>query len=248
VNSQRYRVLVIDDEDATLTMFRLFLTAYGYDVAVAENGRIGIELVRTLKPDIVFTDLKMPEMDGFEVLKVIKKTAPKTEVIVITGHGDMDLVIQALNLDATDFINKPIRRTSLDAALQRAVERLQYPSADAANLSVRCEKPISRITIEGTLGRRDREGLTRSFHQAREAGASGVVVNFARNAAFNGDGISELISCFAASRREGLTVAVAGLSENFRDILKMVGLARFASLYETEAQALAALENLNSQP
>ena len=244
MNSQRYRVLVIDDEDATLTMFRLFLTAYGYDVAVAENGRVGIELVDTLKPDIVFTDLKMPEMDGFEVLKAIKKTAPKTEVIVITGHGDMDLVIQALNLAATDFINKPIRRTSLDAALQRAVERLQHPSAEAANLSFCCEKPISRITIEGTLGRRDGARFAQYFRQAREAGASGVLVYFARNAAFNGDGISELISCFAAGRREGVFVAVAGLSENFREILKMVGLTRFASLYETEARALAALENL----
>ena len=89
-------VLVIDDETATLTMFRLFLNAYGYSVMTAENGETGLELLREHHPGIVFTDLKMPGMDGFEVLKQIKKTAPETEVIVITGHGDMDQVVRAL--------------------------------------------------------------------------------------------------------------------------------------------------------
>jgi len=241
---RRYSVLVIDDEDATLTMFRLFLTAYGYDVNVAENGRIGVELVRTLKPDIVFTDLKMPEMDGFEVLKQIKKTAPGTEVIVITGHGDMDLVIQALNLDVTDFINKPIRRTSLDAALQRAEARLKNPAAASATLSIQCRKPISRITIEGTLGRRDRDRFADCCRQAHEVGARSILICFAGNAAFNGDGIAELISCFAGIREKGILIAVVGLSENFRDIFEMVGITRFATLYETEAQALTAMGDL----
>ena len=77
-------VLVIDDETATLTMFRLFLNAYGYTVMIAEDGNTGLGLVREHRPDIVFTDLKMPGTDGFEVLKQIKKMAPRTEVIVIT--------------------------------------------------------------------------------------------------------------------------------------------------------------------
>ena len=87
--------LVIDDETATLTMFRLFLNAYGYSVITADSGETGLEMVREHHPGIVFTDLKMPGMDGFEVLRQIKKTAPATEVIVITGHGDMDQVVRA---------------------------------------------------------------------------------------------------------------------------------------------------------
>ena len=79
-------VLVIDDEAATLTMFRLFLNAYGYSVLTAENGETGLRLVREHHPGIVFTDLKIPGMDGFEVLRQVKKTAPETEVLVITGH------------------------------------------------------------------------------------------------------------------------------------------------------------------
>jgi DNA-binding NtrC family response regulator len=117
-------VLVIDDESATLTMFRLFVNAYGYTVLTAENGETGRQLVRDRHPDIVFTDLKMPGMDGFEVLKQIKKRSPRIEVIVITGHGDMDHVVRALNLEATDFINKPIGRSALDAALKRAEAHL----------------------------------------------------------------------------------------------------------------------------
>ena len=242
MDTQRRRVLVIDDEEATLTMFRLFLTAYGYEVDVAANGRDGIAMVHSRRPEIVFTDLKMPEVDGFAVLREIKKTAPRTEGIVITGHGDMDLAIQALNLEATDFINKPIGRTALDAALQRAENRLRHPAA-AGKLDVRCETPIGRIDVHGTLGRGQREDFARSFHRCREAGARGILVHFVPNAAFDGNGISELISCLAAGRREGVAVAVSGLSENFREILKMVGLTRFASLYETD-QALADMRAL----
>jgi len=104
------KILVIDDEKATLKMFRLFLDVYGFDIFTAESGEEGLDVFDKEKPDIVLTDIKMPGMDGIEVLQQIKKRSPATEVIVITGHGDMDLAIQALNLDAADFINKPIQR------------------------------------------------------------------------------------------------------------------------------------------
>ena len=92
----------------------------------------------------------MPKMDGFQVLKEIKRMAPETEVIVITGHGDMDLIVQALNLDATDFINKPIKRTALDAALRRATERLQRPLPETGTIAFVLDKGVGRIRIEGT--------------------------------------------------------------------------------------------------
>jgi YesN/AraC family two-component response regulator len=119
------KILVIDDEKPTLSMFRLFLSAYGYMVFTAENGAQGLEIFKKERPPIVLTDIKMPGMDGLTVLKQIKEINPKTEVIVITGHGDTDLAKQALDLDAVDFINKPIKRENLDAALKRAEERLQ---------------------------------------------------------------------------------------------------------------------------
>ena len=118
------KILVIDDEKPTLTMFRLFLGAYGYEVLTAENGAEGLEIFKKERPSIVLTDIKMPGIDGLLVLQQIKQIDKKTEVIVITGHGDTDLAKQALTLDAVDFINKPIKKEALDAALKRAQKRL----------------------------------------------------------------------------------------------------------------------------
>ncbi len=118
------KILVIDDEKATLSMFRLFLDAYGYSVYTAENGAEGLEIFRKEKPAIVLTDIKMPGIDGLAVLQQIKEIAPKTAVIVITGHGDTDLAEQAAVLNAVDIIHKPIKKEALDAALEKAREKL----------------------------------------------------------------------------------------------------------------------------
>ena len=125
------KILVIDDEEPTLSMFRLFLGAYGYQVFTAANGSEGIELFKKERPSIVLTDIKMPGMDGLTVLKQIKNIDPKTEVIVITGHGDMELAKQALDSDAVGFINKPIKKEALDQALNKARERLNLQTKNS---------------------------------------------------------------------------------------------------------------------
>jgi CheY-like chemotaxis protein/anti-anti-sigma regulatory factor len=241
-DSSAYKILVIDDEAATLTMFRLFLTAYGFQVWVAEDGEAGLALARRHRPDIVFTDLKMPTMDGFEVLKEIKHMAPDTEVIVITGHGDMDLIVQALNLDATDFINKPISRTALEAALRRATERLQQPVPDTGRIDFAVDgQGVGRFRIYGTLRRQNREQLVNGCRQARALNPAAVLFQFMDNAAVDGPGIAELINCLSAIRKNNQRVAVMGLSENFKVIFETVGVARFAALCDTEQEALAAI-------
>ncbi len=106
-------------------MFQLFLEAYGFEVLTAEKGEEGIEVFKAEHPSIVFTDIKMPGIDGFEVLKRIKALSPESVVIVITGHGDKDLAKRALDLKATDFIYKPVQKEALDAALLRAEKALK---------------------------------------------------------------------------------------------------------------------------
>ena len=118
------KILVIDDEKATLSMFRLFLEAYGYQVLTAENGTDGLDIFAREKPAIVITDIKMPGLNGLAVLQRIKDIDSNAGVIVITGHGDADLAQQALECDAVDFIPKPIKKDALDAALKKACERL----------------------------------------------------------------------------------------------------------------------------
>lgn len=235
------KVLVIDDEPATLTMFRLYLTAYGYEVLAAENGEAGVELVKSHQPDIVFTDLKMPGMDGFEVLKQVKSVAPKTEVIVITGHGDMDLVVQALNLDATDFINKPIKRSALEGALRRASERLKHPLPVTGTVSCSRDENMARIRIEGTLRRENRDQLIQCCQKVLKQADAAVLFQFMDNAAVDGSGIADLIKCLSMIRKNNQNAAVLGLSENFKVIFEMVGIARFAALYDSEEEALASL-------
>ena len=102
------KALVIDDEQPTLFMFNIFLDAYGYEVLTAENAAEGIELFKKERPSIVFTDIKMPGMDGLNALKKLKSIDPEVQVIVMTGHGDEGLRKQAMELKATAFINKPI--------------------------------------------------------------------------------------------------------------------------------------------
>jgi len=122
------KVLIIDDEKPTLAMFELFLEAYGFEVLTAENGEEGIMVFEKENPSIVFTDIKMPGIDGFEVLERIKTISPGAVVIVITGHGDKELAKKALDLKATDFIYKPVRKEALDAALLRAEKALKNVS------------------------------------------------------------------------------------------------------------------------
>lgn len=234
-------VLVIDDEIATLTMFRLFLNAYGYSVMTAENGETGLRLVRDHHPAIVFTDLKMPGMDGFEVLKQIKKTEPETEVIVITGHGDMDHVIRALNLDATDFINKPIGRNALNAALRRAEARLYSDRRDTVPIQMEICAGVGIVSIHGTLSGGQKESFTAALQRALDSGAKGLVISFGPYSAVNGTGIALLTRLLAEARAAGTPVCIAGLSENFKTIFDMVGITRVAPCVDTVQSAISAI-------
>lgn len=118
------KILIIDDEESIVNLLSLSLKSDGHDVAVAYNGDDAVKVFQWESPDIVLTDLMMPGIDGIEVLKKIKEINPDAEIIIITGHGDMDSAIEALKFGASDFINKPIRDDALSVALDRAKEKI----------------------------------------------------------------------------------------------------------------------------
>lgn len=117
-------LLVIDDEESARELLKISLEADGYDVLTAEDGPSGLQAFAENYPPIVLTDLKMPGMDGIEVLRRIKELNRDAEVIVITGHGEMNLAIQALQLEASDFVTKPISDQALALALRRARDKI----------------------------------------------------------------------------------------------------------------------------
>ena len=123
-SDQEKNILLVDDEADIRDVLGISLSDIGYKVHAVENGEEAILLFRKINPAIVLTDIKMPGMDGIELLRKIKRENPDTEVIMITGHGDMNLAIKSLKYEATDFITKPINVDALEIALKRANERI----------------------------------------------------------------------------------------------------------------------------
>jgi signal transduction histidine kinase len=117
-------ILLVDDEEGIRKVLSILLADMGYQVHTAATGAEALRTFEKLRPSMVLTDIKMPEMDGIELLRKLKQISPETEVIMITGHGDMDLAIKSVKYEATDFVTKPINDEVLEIALKRAHERI----------------------------------------------------------------------------------------------------------------------------
>jgi len=122
-NIDNWKIVLIDDEKDIRDVITFTLEDAGYTVTTAADGQKGLNLCREISPQIVITDIRMPKMDGIQVLESLKRTDPEIEVIVITAFGDLDITIQALQLDASDFVTKPINDEALHMALKRAKHR-----------------------------------------------------------------------------------------------------------------------------
>lgn len=118
-----WKIVLVDDEADIREVMAIALQDAGYEVHTASDGKAGIRLCETIAPQIVITDIRMPGMTGIQVLEELKKQNPDIEVIVFSAFGEMDLAIRALQLDASDFITKPVNDDALHMALKRARER-----------------------------------------------------------------------------------------------------------------------------
>ncbi len=118
-------ILLVDDEPDLREVLDISLSDSGYTVLTAENGVQALNILKDADIPVVITDIKMPGVDGIELLRQIKGKNPETEVIMLTGHGDLELAIKSLKHEATDFITKPINDDALEMALERAFEKIQ---------------------------------------------------------------------------------------------------------------------------
>ena len=109
------KILVIDDEDIVRLSCSRTLTPEGYDLRMAKNGEEGLKMLEEDSFDLVLTDLKMPNMDGIEVLANIKKRWPSIDVVIVTGYQTVETAVKAIKLGAFDYIEKPFTPDALIA-------------------------------------------------------------------------------------------------------------------------------------
>lgn len=163
-----WSILAIDDEEDVRDVIQLALEDAGYTVHTAPEGKSGLRICDEIRPQIVITDIRMPGMNGLEVLEAVKLRYPQIEVIVATAFGEMELAIRALQLDASDFINKPIHVAALHTALDRAKHRyttrkeladytalLEKESAETSRELIRTfqfQKNLIENSMDGILG------------------------------------------------------------------------------------------------
>ena len=118
-------ILLIDDEESVLEGIGEFLEDEGYRVFKASDGSTGLEVFRSVKPDLVMTDLRMPGMSGIELISEIRKLKESTPIIVFTGYGSLDTAIDAIHLRVFDFVTKPVDLDALKDILDRARRNLK---------------------------------------------------------------------------------------------------------------------------
>ncbi len=119
-----HAILLVDDEEDIRDVLNVSLIDAGYRVFTAENGKTALDLFHRHHPPVVVSDIKMPGMDGIELLRRIKLESPDTEFIMITGHGDMELAVVSFKDQAADFITKPINIDVLEIALKKVFDKI----------------------------------------------------------------------------------------------------------------------------
>jgi len=128
-------VHLIDDDDAVRQSLAFMLTASGYAVRVYESAKMLLDAVPTLQPGCIVTDVRMPDIDGLELQRRLKAMDVAIPVIVITGHGDVPLAVQAMKGGAVDFIEKPFSDEALLGAIRVAVGRHAQDTARGVEIA-----------------------------------------------------------------------------------------------------------------
>lgn len=117
------KILVIDDEEIIRKTMKKLLELDDYEIFTAENGPKGLDIFRAEGPEVAVVDIKMPGMDGIEVLKTIRAESETTQVILVTGHGGVDTAIQALREGAFGYLQKPVEYDELEIEIRKALEK-----------------------------------------------------------------------------------------------------------------------------
>ena len=124
------KILVVDDEEGARELFNTILTDEGYEVTLANDGQDALSCMRGNTYDLVVTDIKMPGMDGLQLLQEIRKAGSQADVIMVTAYGEVESYLKAMSLGAAEYINKPIRIKELKRIVHKVLaERKARPGS-----------------------------------------------------------------------------------------------------------------------
>jgi DNA-binding NtrC family response regulator len=126
-------VLIVDDEEMMRNLLNKILSREGYKIRSAEDGVAALEVLKEERVDIIISDMKMPRLNGFELLKIVKNEYPKIGVIIMTAYGDTYTVKDALLLGADEYITKPFKSYEISLVVERAYWRILSASSQASN-------------------------------------------------------------------------------------------------------------------
>jgi two-component system response regulator FlrC len=149
MSEQTHKILIVDDEQNMRVALFEALSRNGHEVAVAENGQMALEMIARHPPDLVVTDIKMPEMDGLELLRRVKALRPELPVVIMTGFATVDTAVEAMKQGAFDYLLKPFPVEVIEETVarvfalgRRLVQSLSPPEPQKTGETPGLQKPI----------------------------------------------------------------------------------------------------------
>lgn len=148
IEQQKLNVLLVDDEIRITELLAYALRKEPYEITTALSGRLALELMANQQIDILVTDIRMPEMDGLELSRQVRETYPRIQIIIISAHGDVNSVVEALKMGAVDFLQKPVDPKVLQLSLNSSSEKLHLRrELDNAHQELAQEKELLSVTL-----------------------------------------------------------------------------------------------------
>jgi CheY-like chemotaxis protein len=149
------KILIVDDDDVLRSELAEYLIREGHDVQSAESGSAALSMVKKKDYKLIFTDLKMPGMNGMDVLREVKKLRPNIHMVMITGYGTIDSAVEAMKIGADDYIRKPFEMGQLKSIIDNVMKGMEF------------ERQLERIGIMKEEGKKDPFEMFKSAAQGR---------------------------------------------------------------------------------
>jgi len=140
-------ILIIDDDNAIRDTLNIFLSESGFKISTAKSGEEGLELIKKEHPELIICDLKLPKLNGLDILKNLNEYDPAIPVIIMTAYGDSQSTIKAIQLGAYDYIEKPLDIDRLNVLIKRALEGKKI----SEHLEITISKDSDEYQIENSL-------------------------------------------------------------------------------------------------